>query len=62
MGFTAAEVRKLTFKVQAANVIDADSGAAWYQARIENNPAVKSQRVLSDFAQLTSNFPTGFIR
>ena len=59
MGFTAAEVRKLTFKVQAANVIDADSGAAWFQARIENNPAVKSERVLSDWAQLTSNVPTG---
>ena len=59
MGFTSAEIRKLVFKVQAANVIDADSGAFWYQAVLENNPAVKSQRVLTDWAQLTSNVPTG---
>ena len=47
MGFTSAEVAKLTFKVQAGNVIDADSGNFWYQSKLENSPAIKAERVLT---------------
>ena len=32
MGFTKEEVRRLNFKVQAGNVIDADPGNYWYQS------------------------------
>ena len=39
MGFTKEEVRRLNFKVQAGNVIDADAGAYWYQALLENQNA-----------------------
>jgi len=59
MGFTASEIRKLTFKVQAANVIDADSGAFWYQSKLENSPAVKSERILTQYTVVKSNLPTG---
>ena len=41
MGFTKEEVRRLNFKVQAGNVIDADGGNYWYQASLENQPSVK---------------------
>ena len=59
MGFTAAEIRKLTFKVQAANVIDADEGSFWYQSSLENSPAVKSDRILTQYSTVTGNLPTG---
>ena len=59
MGFSASEIQKLTFKVQAANVIDADSGAYWYQSKLENAPAVKSQRLLTGYSVVTANLPAG---
>ena len=57
MGFTAAEVRKLTFKVQAGNVIDADSGQYWYQSWLKNNPATTGERVLTDYPTILANKP-----
>ena len=41
MGFTATDVRKLVFKVQAGNVIDADTNFYWYQSNLENSNTVK---------------------
>ena len=58
MGFTKEEVRKLNFKVQAGNVIDADSGNFWYQSRLENQPAVKPSRILNQYSTVTANPPT----
>ena len=60
MGFTQAEISRLTFKVQAGNVIDADSGNYWYQSRLENSPAVKQERILNQFSTITSNVPATF--
>ena len=60
MGFTKEEVRRLNFKVQAGNVIDADSGAYWYQAGLENQPSVKPNRVLTQFSTVTANPPADF--
>src|SRR5210317_86389 len=59
MGFTPEEVRRLNFKVQAGNVIDADSGSFWYQSKLENLPAVLPRRILSQYNTVTSNVPTG---
>ena len=59
MGFTALEVRRLNFKVQAGNVIDADAGTAWYQSWLGNNPALTSERVLDQYATIKANVPTG---
>ena len=58
MGFTAQEVRKLTFKVQAGNVIDADAGQFWYQSWLKNNPATTGDRVLTDYPTILANKPT----
>ena len=58
MGFTPEQVRRLNFKVQAGNVIDADVGNFWYQSRLENSPAVKQERILNQFSTVTSNVPT----
>lgn len=58
MGFTPEQVRRLNFKVQAGNVIDADLGNFWYQSRLENSPAVKQERILNQFSTVTSNVPT----
>ena len=52
MGFSSAEVNKLTFKVQAGNVIDASSGKYWYESIFPNNPALLSDRVLTEFDQV----------
>ena len=60
MGFTQAEINRLTFKVQAGNVIDADSGQFWYQSKLENQPAVKQERILNQFGTITSNVPSSF--
>jgi hypothetical protein len=52
MGFISSEVNKLTFKVQAGNVIDASSGKYWYESIFPNNPALLSNRVLTQFDQV----------
>jgi hypothetical protein len=41
MGFIQSEVAKLTFKVQAGGVIDAASGAQWYESKFPFNPSIK---------------------
>jgi len=60
MGFSAADIRKLVFKVQAGNVIDADTGFFWYQSNLENKPAVKTGRLISqtDWDVILANQPT----
>ena len=55
MGFTSAEIQRLTFKVQAGNVIDAASGSAWYESRFPFNPAITSDRVLTEFDTVKLN-------
>tara|TARA_R110002073_G_scaffold6674_1_gene39318 strand:+ start:2233 stop:2598 length:366 start_codon:yes stop_codon:yes gene_type:complete len=60
MGFSKEEVRRLNFKVQAGNVIDADSGNYWYQASLENQPSVKPARILSQFSTVAANPPANF--
>jgi hypothetical protein len=54
MGFLSSEVNKLTFKVQAGNVIDASSGKYWYESIFPNNPALLANRVLTQFDQIKS--------
>ena len=49
MGFSTTEVNKLTFKVQAGGVIDADSGSRWYEARLAFSPKVLPSRILTDY-------------
>ena len=58
MGFSPAAVRKLVFKVQAANVIDASTGAFWYQSVLENTPKIDPARILDQFGVVSSNAPT----
>ena len=60
MGFTKEEVRRLNFKVQAGNVIDADSGNYWYQSLLENSPSVKPDRILTQFSTVANNPPADF--
>jgi len=48
MGFSVTEVNKLTFKVQAGGVIDADSGSRWYESRLAFSPKVIPNRILDD--------------
>ena len=60
MGFTKEEVRRLNFKVQAGNVIDADAGNYWYQALLENQPSVKPNRILAQFPTVAANPPANF--
>ena len=64
MGFSAADIKKLTFKVQAGNVIDADTLFYWYQSNLANNPTIKSGRIIdqTDFDIITnlSNQPDTF--
>ena len=60
MGFTPEEVRRLNFKVQAGNVIDADLGNYWYQSKLENLPAVLPRRILTQYNIVTSNVPSSF--
>jgi len=55
MGFTSSEIQRLTFKVQAGNVIDAASGAYWYESRFPNNPAILSDRILRQFDVVKNN-------
>ena len=49
MGFSTTEVNKLTFKVQAGGVIDADSGSRWYEARLAFSPKVLPSRILTNY-------------
>ena len=49
MGFSTTEVNKLTFKVQAGGVIDADSGARWYESKLSFSPKVLPERILTDY-------------
>lgn len=60
MGFSQNDVRKLVFKVQAGNVIDADTGFYWYQSNLENSPTVKSGRIIdqTDWNVVLANQPT----
>ena len=60
MGFTKEEVRRLNFKVQAGNVIDADPGNYWYQSLLENQPSVKPARILNQFSTVAANPPANF--
>ena len=66
MGFSINDVNKLTFKVQAGGVIDADSNARWYESKLSFSPNVKSPtRILTDYNfkghPLRKDFPlTGF--
>ena len=59
MGFTATDVRKLVFKVQAGNVIDADTNFYWYQSNLENSNTVKSGRIIdqTDWDVILANQP-----
>jgi hypothetical protein len=52
MGFLSNEVNKLTFKVQAGNVIDASSGKQWYESVFPYNPSLLANRVLTQFEQV----------
>ena len=58
MGFSAEAVRKLTFKVQAANVIDANTNIFWYGSSLENSPKITPDRILSQYDKVSSNPPT----
>lgn len=58
MGFIQDAVSKLTFKVQAANVIDANTTFQWYESRLENSPKITPSRILSQYSTVTSNAPT----
>ena len=49
-GFSINEVNKLTFKVQAAGVIDASAGARWYESSLGFSPNIKlGTRILSQY-------------
>jgi len=58
MGFSKEAVRRLTFKVQAANVIDANTNFVWYESRLENSPKITPDRILSQYAIVSSNAPS----
>ena len=58
MGFTNAAVSKLTFKVQAANVIDANTNFQWYESTLENSPKITTDRIFSQYNIVTSNPPS----
>ena len=57
MGFSNDDVKKLVFKVQAGNVIDADTNFFWYQSNLENQPTLKSGRIIdqTDFNIILNN-------
>ena len=49
-GFSINEVNKLTFKVQAAGVIDASAGARWYESSLAFSPNIKdTTRILTNY-------------
>ena len=48
MGFTSAEVNKLTFKALAAKVLDSIESAEWYESRFLNSPVVPAEKVLME--------------
>lgn len=50
------QVDKLTFKILAANVIDSNPNKKWYESRFPANPAILSERVLTQF-NLIKNYP-----
>ena len=43
MGFSTNDVNKLTFKVQAGGVIDANTGSRWYESWKAFDPKVYSR-------------------
>ena len=54
-GFSINEVNKLTFKVQAAGVIDASAGARWYESSLAFSPNIKdTTRILKDYNLIPS--------
>jgi len=54
MGFSTTDVNKLTFKVQAGGVIDADTGARWYESKLSFSPKVLPERILTDYSLIPS--------
>ena len=58
MGFSDAAVSKLTFKVQAANVIDASTNFQWYESALENSPKITKDRIFLEYNTVTANPPT----
>ena len=58
MGFTSDAVSKLTFKVQAANVIDANTNFQWYESVLENSPKITKDRIFLEYNTVTANPPT----
>jgi hypothetical protein len=58
MGFTSDAVSKLTFKVQAANVIDANTNFQWYESVLENSPKITEDRIFLQYNTVTANPPT----
>ena len=58
MGFSDAAVSKLTFKVPAANVIDASTNFQWYESALENSPKITKDRIFLEYNTVTANPPT----
>ena len=58
MGFSEQAVERLTFKVQAANVIDANTNLFWYESSLENSPKITPNRILSQYSTIVANPPT----
>ena len=57
MGFLQDAISKLTFKVQAANVIDANTTFQWYESRLENSPKTTKDRIFLEYDIVTANPP-----
>lgn len=57
MGFSEQAVERLTFKVQAANVIDANTNLFWYESSLENSPKITEDRILTEYATVKANPP-----
>tara|TARA_R110000772_G_scaffold56292_4_gene128211 strand:+ start:3027 stop:5144 length:2118 start_codon:yes stop_codon:yes gene_type:complete len=58
MGFLQDAISKLTFKVQAANVIDANTNFQWYESVLENSPKITKNRIFLEYDIVTANPPT----
>ena len=57
MGFLQDAISKLTFKVQAANVIDANTNFQWYESVLENSPKITKDRIFLEYDIVTANPP-----
>ena len=58
MGFSIEDVNKLTFKVQAGGVIDANTGSRWYESWKAFSPKVLPERILTNYNLIpTANTP-----